>query len=103
MYNLVIIAFISLFCLTFLYNSLQRYLISELKIAGICFILLNLFTTFRYTISSANESTNPMEEDDILNRALFTLDFIGIGFNVILLALFIVIGNIVYHDMREFI
>ena len=115
-FNAAILLWLALFCLIFLWNSLRRFMISELKIAIICFTVMNVFTTMRYSISLANIKNEHNGDvfgkdgkskgksiNDVFDRMLYVMDFLGIGFNVVLLIMYCVVTYFVYTEMRQFI
>ena len=53
-FNTIILLWLILFCIMFLYNSIKRLLISEIKIAIVCFGVMNIYMTMRYSLSLAN-------------------------------------------------
>lgn len=88
-------------------------MISELKIANACFAVMNVYMSMRYALSLVNivhdyegslyDQVENLTTDQIFARILYVMDFIGIGFNVILLGLFSVVSYFVYLDMMNFI
>ena len=53
-FNTIILLWLIIFCLLFLYNSLKRLMISELKIANACFAVMNVYMSMRYALSLVN-------------------------------------------------
>ena len=118
-FNFILLLWLVIFSLMFLYNSLRRLLITELKIGFVCFTVMNIYTTFRYCMSCANiynkykgqvyDQKNVQQNDakskteDVLNRIIYTLDIIGISMNFVVLVLYGVVTYFVYTDMRSFI
>lgn len=112
-FNAIILFWLMMFCLMFLWNSLRRLMISELKIAIVCFGVMNVYMTLRYTLSLVNlyhdyegslfDNPDDLTSEQVVARMLYVLDFIGIGFNIILLALYSLISYFVYQEMMKFI
>lgn len=112
-FNTIILLWLIMFCLLFLYNSIKRLMISELKIAIVCFGVMNVYMSMRYTLSLVNivhdfqgslfDSTKDLTRDQIFARILYVMAFIGIGLNFILLGMFCVVCHFVYMDMYKFI
>ena len=101
------------FCMRFLWNSLRRLMISELKMSIVCFAVMNVYMTLRYSLSLNNiyhnydgnlfDDIDKLTTQQLFQRILYCMDFIGVGFNIILLLLFSVVTYFVYQEMMEFI
>lgn len=112
-FNTIILLWLILFCLLFLYNSIKRLMISELKIAIVCFAVMNVYMSMRYALSLASlvhdyqgsvfDNTTDMSRDEVFARILYVMDFIGIGLNIILLGMFCLVAHFVYLEMYKFI
>lgn len=53
-FNAAILMWLAFFCLFFLYNSIRRFAIAELKIGIVCFGVMSVYTTLRYCMSCTN-------------------------------------------------
>ena len=50
-FNTAILLWLIVFCFIFLYNGTKRLMISELKIAIVCFGVMNVYMSMRYALS----------------------------------------------------
>lgn len=50
-FNTAILIWLIVFCFIFLYNGTKRLMISELKIAIVCFGVMNVYMSMRYALS----------------------------------------------------
>jgi hypothetical protein len=106
-FNLIIVIELMVFNIFVLRNAISRFLIEEFKIAAITLGIVNIYSTIRYCISIVttlkDKEGDLWTDGDHLARLVFILDIIGLGINLLLLPLYIVVTYYNYNAMRNFI